>query len=439
VESRSTETAQTAARKGVVSRLKAIGAVRTFSSFGRFSKITLALMFLAGWIALAIFWATDVGVDIGIGPWDVQRPNWIKAYDQTWMHTHAYVPNILAGFTGFLIGAPVAAVILAGFTNEREENAARQRINRLSALAWDSFRKLVNEFASEGRYELIVNQARDIETCYEETTQAIDEYGRSANELLGSPDAVKLNNNMKQLKDIEPRFRTAVNALRQNINFFETQDEWAQIVGAWRVLDQYVRLQRLEQGLEWFDQQADSGFRKWTSRESNPLQDLLDAIEVRLYTPNMTLNVDTMANALDTLTAYTRMDSAANLGEYVLNYGNSFTPERSSVYHAKRDAAQLFILDLKRYISLVEMTYWPRRQTSPKEEDVRYEPTMTETFGSLSTPEGEKELKAAFKRIIRQRNREKRKRMLRRVLWGVQAGPEPKRDGSSEKRSIAPQ
>lgn len=397
------------------------GFIQTALGFRSGTRKFLLGLFLVGCFLLASLWAADVGAwKLQIGSQDLGKAPWLQP---EWLHSHAYIPNILAGATGFCIGAPFALVILASFTAQREEKAALDRVNRLSAAAWDTFRQLVNEFSTDERYELVVEQARHIKKYYDETRNAIGDYMSSANRLLGGPDVADLNYNMEQLKAIEPNFRNSVNALRRNINFFETQDEWAQIVGAWRVLDQYVRLQRLEQGLEWFDKKSDAGLRKWTSRNSNPLQELFDAIEVRLYSPNMTLNVDTMANALDTLATYANMDDSAHLGEWLLDQGNIFTPDRSSIYHAKRDAAQLFILDLKRYIALVEMSYWPRSQTMPIRETTEYQQTAHEFLGSLQTPEGRENLDRAFRQIIAKRNREQRRQRLNRILWGVSPSP----------------
>lgn len=399
---------------------KSLRAVQTFNGFGRLSKFILVLMFFSGWILFAFSWFTDLGVDVRIDSWDIKRPTWLQPYNQKWMSDHAYAPNILAGLTGFLIGAPVAAVILASFTTEREEKAALDRVNRLSEVAWNSFRDLVCAYTSKERYELIVDQARDIKKYYDEASTAVDVYIEYTADLLNSPeypenpDTSNLTDQIEVLKTIEGNFRLAINAVRQNINFFETEDEWAQIVGSWRVLDQYVRLQRLEQGLEWFDKAPDAGLRKWTSRRNNPFQELLDAIEIRTYTPNMSSNVDTMANALDTLWGYANTDNPINLGEWLMYEGNIFKADRSREYHMKCDAAQLFILDLQRYISLVHAMYWPvhRRYKTPHHEGDKPIPLPHEALAYFTTPEGSQKLIKGLKRIVRWRMR------LHRILWG---------------------
>jgi hypothetical protein len=113
------------------------------------------------------------------------------------------------------------------------------------------------------------------------------------------------------------------------------------------------------------------------------------------------------------------MDDAVHLGEWLLNEGNIFAPDRSSVYHARRDAAHLFIIDLKRYIGLVEIMYWPRAQTVPKREITEYQQTAHEWIGSLQTPEGKKQFERAFREVVAQQKRERRKRRVKRALWGV--------------------
>jgi hypothetical protein len=375
------------------------GMTKTFQGFKR-STQRVILMSLALGLFLGIIFTVS----------DLNHP---------WWENKSYIPNILAAITGFLVGAPVALVILATFTSEREEKATLDRVNRLSLVAWWAFRDLVNEFCSQERYEVISKQGRDIKTCYDETSAAIGQiiaYATAAIEH-GADIGNDLTNKIADLRQIEPKFRMAVNAFTRTFNF-QTRDEWAQLVGSWRVLDQYVRLQRLEQGLEWFDAPADSGLRKWMSREGNPLQELVDSVEIRLYTPDSSLGrVDTMRNALDSLAGITQMDDD-NLGQYLLYTGNIFNTDRPIEYSKKCDAAYLFTLDLMRYISLVELEYWPRSQTAPKRPDTERELTMNEWVGSLQTPEGEQEFKKLFHQVAAEQYQDK----LRRRPKGNRSG-----------------
>lgn len=350
----------------------------------------------------------------------------VQWLQDNWLNGHAYIPNILAGATGFCIGAPFALVILASFTAEREVRATLDRVNRLSALAWDSFREIINAFTAYDRYEIIVDQARDVQKYYDEASAAINLYISYASESLemwdlrtcGPNDDAVVRDYFDNFKRIEAKFRTAVNAVTNILNF-ETEDDWAQITGSWRVLDQYVRLQRLEQGLEWFDKTPDAGLRKWMSRQDNPLQDLQDAVEIRRYTADTSESVDTMRNAIDTFSYYCRWENPIHLGQYLLHTGNIFTPHASKAYSIKRDAAQLFILDLQRYIGLVEIEYWPRAQTVPKRESNEPEMTAREWIGSLQTPDGQEHFKKQYLEYVSRRKRERRKQLRKRILWGV--------------------
>ena len=111
-----------------------MGFWETFSDFKLSTRISLILSLVLGLVLLVAFSLTDAGVNVTLGSWD-PKPDWLKRYNADWFHSHAYIPNILAGLTGFLIGVPVGAVVLATFTTEREEKAARDRVNRIDVRA----------------------------------------------------------------------------------------------------------------------------------------------------------------------------------------------------------------------------------------------------------------------------------------------------------------
>ncbi|MGL5441455.1 MAG: hypothetical protein ACRDDJ_03185, partial [[Mycobacterium] stephanolepidis] len=123
----------------------------TFKDFTWLTRIFLISSLLFGFAMLAYLWATDANIDVRLGSYDLQRPAWLLPYNTEWLNGHAYIPNILAGATGFLIGAPFALIVLATFTVQREERAALDRVNKLSALAWNKFRDSVLDLCSHDR------------------------------------------------------------------------------------------------------------------------------------------------------------------------------------------------------------------------------------------------------------------------------------------------
>jgi hypothetical protein len=371
--------------------------VKTYSGFKRFTRRLIWGSLILGISLSGIFITTDL----------TSHP---------WWENKSYIPNVLAAITGFLIGAPLALVILATFTNEREEKAVLDRVNGLSLTAWNAFRDLIDDFCSNERYEVISEHARDVHKYFDQAINAMDQYIELANQVLGTTSENDLSQSLESLREIEQKFRASINVVTRTFNF-QTNDEWAQIIGSWRVLDQYVRLQRLEQGLEWFDKVPDSGFRRWMSRESNPLQEFLDSIEVRRYIADSSMGEATMRQAVGTLGAYVRMD-ALELGEYLLYYGNPFSKERSREYFILVEDARIFVLELKRLIGLVEIQNWPRGQTVAARDGDDRELTMHEWIGSLQTPEGEEEFKKLWKTVQAAKYQES----LRRLPPGYTSG-----------------
>jgi hypothetical protein len=108
------------------------GVIETFGDFRRSTKILI-------WVTLAL----GVALFAVCLTADLSGAGWLKSY--------AYIPNVLAGLTGFLIGVPFAAVILATFTTQREDQAALEKVNRLSDIAWQQFRDAVYEYCGESR------------------------------------------------------------------------------------------------------------------------------------------------------------------------------------------------------------------------------------------------------------------------------------------------
>jgi hypothetical protein len=139
-------------------QIKRWGVVDTYLGFGVATRLIFAALFLAGAIMGVSLWLTDLGAGF-------TEPRWLFRFNAKWLSDHAYIPNILAGFTGFLIGVPVAAVVLATFTTQREEKVALDRVNRLSKSAWYTFRDAAYEFCSKERVEALENDMPSVRLC----------------------------------------------------------------------------------------------------------------------------------------------------------------------------------------------------------------------------------------------------------------------------------
>ena len=175
---------------------------------------------------------------------------------------------------------PFAVVILTTFTIEREEKAALDRVNNLSAVAWYAFRDAVYAMCTKERMDALQEIPPKIEEFH---ITVLKQYDNWKNGLLEreQPDyrpswLTNLKQHIEEIEEVIRPWSDAAIRLSHIVHDSESVEvEWAAIVGTWNTLDQFVRLQRLERDLEWFQSTVDVRLRRWLSRP-NPLQDFTD-------------------------------------------------------------------------------------------------------------------------------------------------------------------
>ncbi|OHT86540.1 hypothetical protein [Mycobacteroides saopaulense] len=224
------------------------GVVETFRDFERSTKILV-------WTSLGLGLALFAGCLTA----DLRSAPWMKAY--------AYIPNILAGLTGFLVGVPFALVVLATLAGQREDNAASGRVQELSKIAWNQFRDAVHDLCGEQRVLAMTSIANQLLQhhdlvragfeSYRTSEKTEDDY-RGLQELAAS-----------QIKPWQEPFAQMMRAVGTS---HDLQMSWYALLREWNTLDQYVRLQRLERGLPWFDRYQDSQLQQLMRPEAHPMQ-----------------------------------------------------------------------------------------------------------------------------------------------------------------------
>jgi hypothetical protein len=253
-----------------------VGFWATFRDFKRSTQVVLVVSLLLGLALLVGFSLTDAGVNVTLGSFD-PKPDWMRQYNADWFHRHAYIPNIYAGLTGFLIGAPVAAVVLASFTVEREERAALKRVNKLSELAWVNFRDSVHKFCNDKRTIDFVRDTRRVSDIHTEILKRYQSYiALSRQRVVGNrrggwTTEEEYEQLMNDLSRMLGQLGDAIDAVVNDISYVTFEEEWAALRIRWNTLDQYVRLQRLERNLAWFDEDIDSAITISMSRTGDPL------------------------------------------------------------------------------------------------------------------------------------------------------------------------
>jgi hypothetical protein len=168
------------------------------------------------------------------------------------------------------------------------------------------------------------------------------------------------------LKGCYEPLQASVQPITKAIKDYETIDtQWSAVVGAWQTLDQFIRLQRLEQGLDWFfpkEPQVDAEMRKWLSRNPNPLTDFA---HVHGYATTEEYGRTTMVNAVNAVKNYSLL-SEGEIGP-VLGSSNHrlFGYNEVDNYQKHAREASFFLERLAFCISRINESNWPASATKP--------------------------------------------------------------------------
>ena len=258
-------------------RSVAVGFKDTYDDFEPSTRKVLVWSLVLGVVAFA------VGVAL-----DIIKPAWLTGLN--------YLPNIWAGLTGFLIGAPVAAVVLATFAIEREEKAAADRVDAVSQIAWNQFRDAISTLCSPERIEAIERGAGRVQNFHDETWHGfnVDIARMSAEEF-------------RQLVAFGERQSEAWgNAIQSLMAEVGAQSDltlqWFAAVRDWNTLDQYVRLQRLERGLPWFHRELDALLQERMMADRHPMRPFFDMHDDRYgWQPDQPDNIASALHAITSL------------------------------------------------------------------------------------------------------------------------------------------
>lgn len=197
--------------------------IETALGFGRWILSVLLVMFVAGIVLCVALWLTDVGVGFS-------EPYVITQYNGEWLRGHAYIPNILAGITGFLVGVPVALVVLQTVIGRREDNIELAKAKRISAAAWGEFRSAALEYASSTRRNALLNDAlTDVYPLYEEIFNRLKAY--RGQKPFVPPTQDQYDALIAYLKDRECKFRIEIDSVTSKVgNIDDLLKLWSRVL-----------------------------------------------------------------------------------------------------------------------------------------------------------------------------------------------------------------
>lgn len=313
--------------------MKPEGILDAFRDFGRSTKLLVGTMLALG---VALFVVCLVA--------DLARAEWIKSY--------TYIPNVLAGLTGFLIGVPFALVVLASLASQRDQKAAVDRVKAISQIAWNQYRDAVVTLCSPERIEAVNSCAQRIQDIHDETWQGINRYGSE----LTPEEFQRLISFAQSQSRI---WGEALGSLMQQIG--ETSDlrlQWLAAVRDWNTLDQYVRLQRLERGLAWFHRELDSLLQERMVSDRHPMRPFFEMHDGdyghELGQPD------------DMVSAWRRVDNLAQLG-YSQDTFNRVREQSSEYFPTARVEGYLMTTGrvahqmgmLSAFVQQIDRSGWP--------------------------------------------------------------------------------
>jgi len=327
-----------------------VGFWDTFRDFRPWTRRTLVASFLLGVFLLIAFWLTDLVFNLTLGGWD-PKPEWLRHFNYEWFQNHAYISNIYAGFTSFLIGVPVAAVVLATFTIEREDQAALEKVNRLSEVAWREYRDAIEEYCGEQQIEKFEAAVKAMLDIHDETFKQFGNYRDAPRTHRDYSDQIAF------LAEQIPRWSAALTDLSHRVGLETTlRLKWYALRDDWTTLHQYVRLQRLDRGLRWMDRDVNSYLQLRMSSEEHPFVGFM-RIHEGPYRHNIVS--DSMASAVENLEQLVKLDNSA-FDVVVVHKIENYFP-RFIVLDYKEEAAKAVeaLRGLRSAVEQVETANWP--------------------------------------------------------------------------------
>ncbi|NTY58734.1 hypothetical protein [Mycolicibacterium sphagni] len=239
-----------------------MGLWNTYRGFGGFWQFCLALSFVAGLGAA------------GLGIWGEYTE---ASFMPSWWNRMPYGVNIASSLTAFMVGVPVASVVLETMTSNRIEKAQKESVNRVSKEAWSNFTKAIHELCSEERKDAISSTAKMVEG---EHDLIVNEFRRCRLEISNKPVPQSILGEIEKLRIFllhhVPILAQRCEAVNEQFGReHQIRPKWNYILSLWQVLDTHVRLRRMEFQLDPMDEDTYSRILNDLMSDENPLFEFL--------------------------------------------------------------------------------------------------------------------------------------------------------------------
>lgn len=301
---------------------------------------------------------------------------WIDAFSPcalwAWWHGLGlgYSLNILAAFTGFLIGVPVTVVLLDRFKSDLAEKAQIESVNRISKAAWEDFSKAIDELCSDERVEAVHRT--------DEGSSATDQVQAEHDLIIERLEACRAairsdpNSAMDEIADLKRFLATHSTTFEEKRKAVDGQfgtrytlrRKWNYIISLWRVLDEHVRVRRIEFELAPMSQESyTSILDKLTSNDDN---DLFGFIDVHSGAKSFRRSGITAMADLQSIMDVSLGLSDEELANIVAHRYDEWIGSSLKYYWTKATAAYIFLTSLKMTVESVTRSGWPVNAAKPE-------------------------------------------------------------------------
>lgn len=303
-------------------------------------------MILAGTVLLGLGWRTEAG----------------------------FFTNIWASFTGFLIGVPFALVGLATVTSQREETATRDRVQDISIVAWEQFRDAVYELCSEDRHDAIGEYSNRVQIIHDQIIVGVKNFIANLDDTRSNADAKDL---IKFLEYEYQLWAAEFMKISEKVgNSIELQWKWIGVVRDWNTLDQYVRLQRLEQTLPQMPREYANQLQQRMNIDIHPMRAFFIAHEGPNPEQNLWSNSSMFAALHFTQHLIDEVSDFDSLGKAMTGREEMFPMKPITGYLEAVEESQYVLRNILYTVEALDREVeWPRKFALPHGRNARSEKT----------------------------------------------------------------
>ncbi|ELB95048.1 hypothetical protein Rwratislav_00520 [Rhodococcus wratislaviensis IFP 2016] len=267
----------------------------------------LGIMFVAGWCGVAAGVVGDLH-DVWTGL--------------------AFTLNVLTALIGFCIGVPVAFFIIATVVEQRADLIEAEAINTLTAEAWTGFRDAALSLCDDDLEEVLIVRTPPMIELYRATLT-------SARQHLDEGDDESLSNCLRVAgEDLKEMLFAAKPMIPDSADY---RVKWISITNKWKLIDEQVRIRRMEKNLSWLHEDVDSVLSSLCDHRRTPLDDFYATFSIGAGTDHVVRAMDQVSKLFLKL-ANSETDTIRNLlfsdTASPLRYG----PEKQHEFNADQSA-----------------------------------------------------------------------------------------------------